>query len=149
MAKLLALCSWACLAAPLALAGCGERGDAPPAATRAGAGPGQILYLTYCEGCHGAAGRGDGAAAASLRTPPADLTRLWERYGTPLDRERLAAYIDGRRLITGHAAEEMPIWGLEFFEDAPESTPNLEGSRRAVIDALVRYLETLQSEQRT
>jgi hypothetical protein len=76
----------ACLVA--GLAACAERTDRTAAVSTGEGGPGRILYLTYCQGCHGLGGRGDGPAAASLRTPPPDLTRLWQRYGTPLDRER-------------------------------------------------------------
>ena len=133
----------------LGLVACDERTDRPLAAPVGDRGPGQILYLTYCQSCHGASGRGDGSAAASLRTPPTDLTRLWKRYGTPLDRERLAEYVDGRRLLAVHGPREMPIWGSEFFKDVPQTTPNLEGVRRRLIEVLVEYLETLQSEKRT
>lgn len=128
--------------------GCQDRSE-PAAQTRAAqGGPGRILYLTYCESCHGVAGLGDGPAAASLRRPPADLTRLFERYGTPLDRERLVEYIDGRQMLDAHGPREMPIWGAEFFGDAPPMTPNVEGLRRRLIEVLAAYLETLQTEQR-
>lgn len=120
----------------------------PSAVIHPGAGTaGRILYLTYCQSCHGVAGRGDGPAAASLRTPPVDLTRLSEDYGLPLDRERLARYIDGRRLFGGHSPRDMPIWGDEFFEEAPPSTPNLENSKQRLFDVLVRYLESIQIER--
>jgi hypothetical protein len=83
-----------------------------------------------------------------LRTPPPDLTRLWQRYGTPLDRERLATYIDGRYLVETHGPREMPVWGDEFFGDAPPLAGNVvEGARRHLIDVLVRYLETIQTER--
>ena len=130
------------------LAACSERSDRTAGIPAGESGPGRILYLTYCQGCHGPAGRGDGPAAASLRTPPADLTRLWEHYGTPLDRERLAEYIDGRRLIGFHRSEEMPVWGQEFFEDAPPLKPDLvEDEKRHLIEVLSAYLETLQTER--
>ena len=145
-----------CVARALALAGlavglmaCGEQADRPTAALKGGGGPGQILYLTYCRSCHGIGGRGDGLAASSLHTPPTDLSQLWRSYGTPLDRERLADYIDGRRLVDVHGPREMPIWGEEFFEDVPPTTPNLERVKRRLIDVLVEYLETLQTERRT
>ena len=112
-------------------------------------GPGAVLYLTYCESCHGVGGEGNGPAAASLRTPPTDLTRLWERYGTPLQRDALADYIDGRLLANAHGPREMPIWGAEFFEDVPSETPNLEALRRRLIGLLVEHLQSLQSEQPT
>lgn len=134
------------LAAAVALAAaCSEGGSARRADVQGG--PGRILYLTYCESCHGMDGRGTGSMARWLRTPPADLTRLSERYGTPLDRARLAEYIDGRRLVTAHGVREMPIWGEEFFEDAPPGTPSLEATRSRVIEVLVDYLQTLQAEQ--
>ena len=119
-----------------------------PQAAKSG-GAGSVLYLTYCQSCHGVAGLGDGPAAASLRTPPADLTQLWKRYGTPLDRERLAEYIDGRMLMSHHGAREMPIWGEEFFGDAPPDTVGIEGARRHLIRVLVNYLQRLQGEQAT
>jgi mono/diheme cytochrome c family protein len=106
-----------------------------------------MLYLTYCQSCHGVAGHGDGPAAGWLRTPPADLTRLFERYGTPLDRARLAKYIDGRALLGAHGPRDMPIWGSEFFADATPTTPNLEGVKRRLIEVLVEYVETLQTER--
>jgi mono/diheme cytochrome c family protein len=136
------------LASPIAA--CGESADhAAPAPASAG-GPGRILYLTHCQGCHGLDGRGDGPAAASLRTRPTDLTRLWQRYGTPLDRERLTAYVDGRGLLEVHGPREMPVWGDEFFEDAPPLTPNLvEGAKRHLIDVLADYLESIQTERRS
>ena len=99
---------------------------------------------------HFAEGRGDGPAAASLRTRPTDLTRLWQRYGTPLDRKRLTAYIDGRGLLEVHGRGEMPVWGDEFFEDAPPLTPNLvEGAKQHLIAVLVEYLETIHTERRS
>jgi len=132
------------------LTGCGERIEPPSVAARvAKGGPGQILYLTYCESCHGVGGLGDGPAAESLRTPAADLTRLWQTYGTPLDRERVAEYIDGRQLLGIHDSREMPVWGEEFFEDLPPKTPNVETVKRRLIEVLVDYLETLQTEQRS
>jgi mono/diheme cytochrome c family protein len=42
-----------------------------PAQEHAG---GQKLYATYCSGCHGDKGKGDGPAAKSLPVKPADHT---------------------------------------------------------------------------
>lgn len=36
--------------------------------------PGKKIYATYCAGCHGDTGRGDGPAARSLPVKPADHT---------------------------------------------------------------------------
>lgn len=144
----IAVASVACAVIAALIGACDASGERGP--TRAaGGGAGQILYLTHCQGCHGAAGDGNGPAAASLRVPPADLTRLWERYGTPLDRERLAKYVDGRMLAFFHGPREMPIWGDEFFEDAPPDAPSLEASKQRLIEVLIQYLETLQTRQHT
>jgi mono/diheme cytochrome c family protein len=137
----------ACLTA--CVIACGDRADAPTASVQRAGSPGQVLYLTYCQSCHGVSGRGDGPAAASLRTPPADLTELWRAYGTPLDRERVAEYIDGRKLVAVHGPRKMPLWGEEFFEDVPKTTPSVEQVKRRLIDVLVEYLETLQTERQT
>lgn len=37
-------------------------------------GEGKKIYLTYCSGCHGDKGKGDGPAARSLPVKPADHT---------------------------------------------------------------------------
>jgi len=110
-------------------------------------GPGRLLYVTYCQSCHGPEGRGDGRAARALRVPPPDLTRLYERYGTPLDRAALGRYIDGRLLADFHGERDMPLWGEEFFADAPSTTPGLEPTREHLIQVLVAYLQSIQAEQ--
>jgi len=138
---------WAGLALATVLVGCPEPTQTTTPVPAGERGPGQILYLTYCQSCHGISGRGDGPAVISLRTPPADLTRLWESYGTPLDRDRLVEYIDGRWLLDVHGYREMPIWGNEFFDDSPPQTPNLERSKHQLFEVLANYLETLQTER--
>jgi mono/diheme cytochrome c family protein len=37
---------------------------------------GKLLFQQYCQACHGAEGRGDGPAAASLPQRPEDLTQI-------------------------------------------------------------------------
>ncbi|MDF1701870.1 MAG: c-type cytochrome, partial [Planctomycetota bacterium] len=48
----------------------------PPDVARLGA----ALYARHCASCHGAAGRGDGPAAAFLDTPPTDLVTARFKY---------------------------------------------------------------------
>ena len=106
---------------------------------------GRILYHTYCEACHGPGGRGNGQAASLLRNEPSDLTRLGETFGRPLERDRLERYIDGRWLVDAHGPRAMPIWGEEFFKDAPEEARNLDRVRERLVHVLVSYLEDIQS----
>lgn len=59
------------MAAGLALAGCMPQSGGEPT--------GAEDFATFCAGCHGSAGKGDGPAAAGLASKPADLTRLSAR----------------------------------------------------------------------
>ena len=133
------------VAALALLVGCAERPE--PAAPTPISGPGQVLYLSHCEGCHGVSGEGNERVASSLRRPLPDLTRLWQRYGTPLDRERLSDYIDGRLLLGVHPRGGMPVWGAEFFIDVPQQTPDLERLKAHLIGVLIDHLETLQTRR--
>jgi mono/diheme cytochrome c family protein len=143
----------ALLALPLAaLAGCaalsGDR-DAPPAEPP-GLAPGDVvatgggLYAQYCASCHGATGHGDGPTADSLKTPPGDLTQLAGRWGTPLDRERLAAFIDGRDAPRAHGSPDMPVWGERLYEGERADSSPREAARRGTILLILEYLQTLQ-----
>ena len=109
-----------------------------------GAAAGRVLYLSYCASCHGVSGEGNGPVAGSLREPPTDLTRLAERYGTPLPRQELAAFIDGRRDVAAHGPRDMPVWGRRFVD------PSLGGpsSERVAEEAIQRLLDFLATIQR-
>lgn len=100
---------------------------------------GRVLYVTHCASCHGTSGRGDGPVADSLRRTPADLTQYAGRNRDVFPFAPLERIIDGRD-VRAHGTVEMPVWGDVFLR-----TPN--GSAAAVrdrIDALVRYLESIQ-----
>ena len=45
--------------------------DYPPDRAR-----GKVVYEQHCQNCHGASGRGDGPAAASLKVPPTNFQRF-------------------------------------------------------------------------
>ena len=62
---------------------------------------GRQLFHQYCEACHGAEGRGDGPAAASLPKRPKDLTRI---AAPPYFPDGVVAY----RIANG--GEGMPAW---------------------------------------
>ncbi len=113
-----------------------------PADTRAdGAGP--LLFNTYCASCHGADARGDGPVASMLRVSPPDLTRLDRRFGVPLERDKLAEYIDGRRDVLAHGSRDMPVWGRQFQEELL-GQPATEDTTRRTIDSIVDYLISIQ-----
>ena len=108
--------------------------------TLVGGEAGDSLYRTYCAGCHGYAGKGDGTLAPSLRVRPSDLTRL-TRKGEKFDADKVARAIDGRKEVAGHGGSDMPKWG-DAFKRSGEGYS--EKAVKARIDAITAYLETLQ-----
>lgn len=105
--------------------------------------PGEAEFVQYCASCHGMSGRGDGPVAASLKTAPADLTKLGERYGTPLPRPQLVRMIDGTQLSYAHGDREMPVWGKQLFDQGASAD---RASRvRGTILVIIEYLESIQA----
>ena len=100
---------------------------------------GRMLFATYCASCHGIGGRGNGPAAEELRRRPADLTQFAKRNGGVFNGVRIHTIVDGRA-VKAHGTMEMPVWGdaFKWREGLPE-----EGIK-VRIDALVRYLESIQ-----
>jgi mono/diheme cytochrome c family protein len=102
---------------------------------------GSDLYRNYCVTCHGKTGRGDGALAEMLKKRPPDLTMFSRNNGGVFPSEMVRKIVDGRQPVPGHGGRDMPVWG-DAFKSAHGG-----GGETAVherIDALVRYLETLQ-----
>lgn len=108
-------------------------------------------FRAACAPCHGSDARGDGPVAASLRTPPPDLTRLAARHGGTFPFGTVVATIagepgstaEGRAPIAAHGTRQMPVWSLRFGSDTSATAVASISARRRV-DALARYLETLQ-----
>ena len=108
---------------------------------------GRELYASYCASCHGSDGRGGGPESAKRGLRPPDLTRLHERYGSPLPRDRIASFIDGRVDVEAHGPREMPVWGERFFEGDPGPPRGVESAKRRTVDLLVEYLQSLQGRE--
>ena len=100
---------------------------------------GRDLFATYCASCHGIGGRGNGPAAEELRHRPADLTQFAKRNGGVFNGARIHSIVDGRA-VKAHGTMEMPVWGdaFKWREGLPEDGITVR------IDALVRYLESIQ-----
>lgn len=107
--------------------------------------PGYRDYRQYCAACHGVFANGEGPVAVALKTPPADLTRLGERYGMPLPRAKLIPFIDGRDAKRAHGTREMPIWGKILMEDQRGGTER-EMMVRGTIIVILDYIESVQVE---
>jgi len=102
---------------------------------------GRTLFLTYCSSCHGRDGRGNGPVAPSLKVPPQDLTKFAQRNGGSFPADLTRRIVDGRdaRART-HGPVGMPVWGDAFVRREGMS----EAEARARIDAIVRYLDSIQ-----
>lgn len=102
---------------------------------------GRTLFVSYCAACHGTSGHGDGPSWDNLRVPPADLTQLANRNGGRFVPVRIQRIIDGRDVdVKDHGNIEMPVWGNAFKRREGLS----EEAVRARIEAIVRYLESIQ-----
>ncbi len=89
---------------------------------------GKDLYKVYCVQCHGSEGKGDGPAAAGLKTATADLTQLGAKNGGKFNKKGVEAFIKGDRpggtlevdarkrpvIMTANGPDEMPVWGILF-----------------------------------
>ena len=124
--------------------------SAEPSAKRAidESHPGFELYRSYCAVCHGVFADGTGPAAPVLTEPPIDLTRLSDRYGTPLRSDELAEVIDGRTMARSHGTSEMPVWGARLYESTGGSQL-LEKARRGTILRIIEYLGAIQQNADT
>ncbi len=104
---------------------------------------GRQIYLQRCASCHGLTGEGDGPVARALSTPPANLRRLAERFGSPLPEDQVARFIDGRAEVRAHGPRDMPVWGARFYAETGS-----ERAVRAMIADLVAYLQSIQTGRR-
>ena len=91
---------------------------------------GKALYATYCSGCHGGSGKGDGPAARTLSAKPADHTRVAMRNHSD---QYLADIISKGGTSVGKSSS-MPAWNGVLKE--PQ------------ISAIVSYIRDLSSRQK-
>jgi mono/diheme cytochrome c family protein len=114
---------------------------------------GKREYVNSCAVCHGDSGKGDGPIVASLKTPPADLTKMQKDNMGVFPIGRLYEVIDGRGTVAVHGPRDMPVWGDRFKEYNVEVTElslkfgtpkDFEAFARDRILALIGYIRTLQ-----
>jgi len=105
--------------------------------------PGQDAFLQYCASCHGPNGEGNGPMAEELRSKPADLTRLSERFGSPLRTRQVLDRVDGRNMARAHGSNQMPVWGRKLASNAPR-TQGTEAQTRGTLLIIIDWLATIQ-----
>jgi len=72
---------------------------------------GNQMFQAYCASCHGTTGKGDGPAAAALKSPPGDLSTLSKNNGGKFPADRVLSILRGQATVTAHGNREMPVWG--------------------------------------
>ncbi len=80
--------------------------------------------------------------ASVLRVKPADLTTIAKRSGGKFPSDAVFRSIDGRSPAMGHGGN-MPVWRDTFLRSQGGASPDVV---RARIEALVRYIETIQQK---
>jgi len=75
---------------------------------------GKDMFAHYCAVCHGVDAKGKGPAAAALKVPPTDLTRLTAVNKGKFPEDRIFSILDGKTQIAAHGTSDMPIWGELF-----------------------------------
>jgi mono/diheme cytochrome c family protein len=106
------------------------------------AGSGKQMFKTYCASCHGESAKGDGPAAAALKTPPADLTALAKNNGGKFPADRIASILRGQATVTAHGNRDMPVWGPVFWR----MSGGHESEVHQRVANLTNYMQSLQAK---
>jgi mono/diheme cytochrome c family protein len=75
---------------------------------------GASLYRNYCATCHGPGGKGNGPAAAALKTPPPDLTVLAKNNKGKFPDLKVQYILENGTDLAAHGSKDMPVWGPIF-----------------------------------
>ena len=79
------------------------------------------MYMAYCASCHGADGKGNGPAAAALKTPATDLTQIAAKNGGTFPDAHIMQIIKGDSMTAAHGNKDMPVWGPVFLQMADDT----------------------------
>jgi hypothetical protein len=92
--------------------------------------------------CHGTDGKGNGPAAAALKTAPADFTKPAKKHDGKYPSNAVSSVLQFGSGPASHGSADMPVWGpllqsLDKYHDA------IVQQR---IANLITYMETLQAK---
>ena len=105
---------------------------------------GEQLYRSHCATCHGRAGKGNGPAAAALKTPPPDLTLLAKNNDGKFPDLKVVHVLESGTKLTAHGSKDMPIWGPIFRSMGPAAAGGQVGRLREA--NLTDYLKSIQEK---
>jgi mono/diheme cytochrome c family protein len=103
---------------------------------------GKEMYKAYCASCHGLDGKGNGPAAAAMKSPLPDLTLLSKENGGKFPSDHVAAVIQGDANSPSHGSAEMPVWGPVFLKVSQHHLAQVQQRVRN----LTAYIESLQAK---
>ncbi len=105
-------------------------------------------YETYCAECHGPRGKGNGPSqqVIPMNPSPPDLTQLAKENGGKFPFDEVVNTIDGRKQIPSHERIQMPFLGTTLQKPGQEFTPESDASVKLRIEAMARYVESLQQK---
>jgi len=118
------------------------------AAGPAAAQSGKQDYDTYCAECHGSNGKGNGPTTQTIpmNPPPPDITVLAKRNGGKFPFDEVVDLIDGRKQVPSHERIQMPFLGTTLQQPGREFTPESDAAVKRRIDAMARYVQSLQQK---
>lgn len=106
---------------------------------------GKQMYSDYCAPCHGQDGKGNGPAAAAMKTAPANLALLAKNNGGKYPAAHVAAVLTFGDEKSAHGNKQMPVWGPLFESlDWSSGSKGVEAKQR--INRLNSYVESLQAK---
>lgn len=101
---------------------------------------GKQMFVSYCAPCHGADARGNGPAAAALRSAPTDLTALARNHNGRYPDSHILTVLRFGSELPAHGSSQMPVWGPILGRMGQVNSQ----ARELRMANLSRYLETLQ-----
>ncbi len=107
--------------------------------------PGKWAYLKYCGACHGADGKGTGAAAGFMRPKPTDLTQLAKQAGGTFPYAATMQAIDGTKMVPPHGDANMPVWG-EIFRLESGASMERRAHAQGRIMLITEYIRSIQEK---
>jgi len=109
---------------------------------------GESEFKSYCAGCHGLDGKGNGPFVEFLKTSPRSLTTLAQENQGVFPFHRIYEVIDGTGQMPAHGTRDMPVWGERYATEIVSQygefgTAHPQTVRCRILE-LVFFLSTLQ-----
>jgi len=81
-----------------------------------------------------------------MTPPPPNLTQLAKKNGGKFPFDEVVDTIDGRKNIPSHERIQMPFLGTTLQKPGEEFTPQSDAEVKRRIEAMARYVESLQQK---